>query len=152
MTIAVARASGRDAGAVAALVHRLLGEIHGGTPPAPLDRYARTGRRLLTEGDDYAALLARDGAQPVGVVTLATCASLYALGRFGVIAEFYVAPEWRSAGVGAALLRAAVAHARDRGWTRIEVGAPDVPRWARTVAFYTSNGLVEVGPRLKLPL
>ena len=32
---------------------------------------------------------------------------------------------------------------------RVEVGAPDVPRWQRTVNFYLKEGFVEVGPRLK---
>jgi hypothetical protein len=34
----------------------------------------------------------------------------------------------------------------------LEVGAPDVPRWQRTVDFYKRNGFKEVGPRLYLPL
>ncbi len=30
----------------------------------------------------------------------------------------------------------------------LEVGAPSVPKWQRTVDFYLRNGFEEVGPRL----
>ncbi|MFP6745114.1 MAG: hypothetical protein VCB77_08015, partial [Alphaproteobacteria bacterium] len=32
------------------------------------------------------------------------------------------------------------------GWLELEVGAPDVPRWQRTVDFYLGYGFKEVGP------
>ena len=35
---------------------------------------------------------------------------------------------------------------------QIEVGAPPMPQWQRTLDFYLRAGFVEVGPRLKLPL
>jgi hypothetical protein len=38
------------------------------------------------------------------------------------------------------------------GWGRLEVGAPDVPKWKGTLAFYRRNGFDEVGPRLKILL
>ncbi len=77
---------------------------------------------------------------------------MFARGAFGQITELYVRPELRSAGIAARLLEQAVAHARDRGWHRIDVGAPRQPDWAQTVAFYKAHGFVEVGPRLKLAL
>lgn len=66
-----------------------------------------------------------------------------------LIVELYIAPTYRSQGVGALLLDRAIAFARTRGWSRLEVGAPDQPRWSRTVDFYRRQGFVEVGPRLK---
>ena len=53
-----------------------------------------------------------------------------------------------AAEVGAGLLSAALTFARARGWRRLEVGAPAVPRFQRTVNFYVRTGFVEVGPRL----
>ncbi len=112
---------------------------------------AVTGRLLSEPG--FAALLAFDpSGEAVAVLTLSDCASIYALGRFGEIAEFYVVPEHRSTGLGARMIHAAASHGRERNWTRLEVGAPDLPRWQRTVDFYERCGFAEVGPRLKLSL
>ncbi|MCG8354004.1 MAG: GNAT family N-acetyltransferase, partial [Kiloniellales bacterium] len=71
---------------------------------------------------------------------------------FGEITELYIDPRYRSSGLGATMIEAAERVARERGWPRLEVGAPDVPRWQRTVDFYTRYGFVQVGPRLKLML
>ena len=73
-------------------------------------------------------------------------------GRFGEISELYVNPAARSGGVTPRLPRAAVGFAGAGNRDRLEVGAPDVPRWNRTVAFYRRNGFVEVGPGLTLIL
>lgn len=154
MPIAIKSATLEDAGTVAALIHRLLSELGDGGRIAAVEDYAEVCRKLLASDDDiFTAFLAYDSAeQPVGVVALSECAAVYARGRFGEITEFYVAPEQRSAGVGQRLLERAMAHGRARGWSRLEVGAPDVPRWARTVDFYKAKGFTEVGPRLKLAL
>ena len=50
------------------------------------------------------------------------------------------------------MLAAAAALARERGWPRLEVGAPDVPKWQRSLDFYLRCGFEEVGPRLRLLL
>ncbi len=50
------------------------------------------------------------------------------------------------------LVEAAAAIGRERGWTRLEVGAPPAAAWARSVAFYEECGFAEIGPRLGLAL
>ena len=50
------------------------------------------------------------------------------------------------------LIEAAVVLGRERGWPNIEVGAPSVPAWQRTVDFYLRSGFEEVGPRLDLTI
>ena len=144
-------ATAEDADTVAALTARLMEELAGELEEAYRPgRLAPVARRLLA-GDGFAALLAFDAAgEAVALLTLSECAAVYALGRFGEIAEFYVAPARRSSGLGARMVEAAAAQARARGWTRLEVGAPDLPRWQRTVDFYMRCGFAEVGPRLKL--
>jgi GNAT superfamily N-acetyltransferase len=69
-----------------------------------------------------------------------------------LLSELYVVPQFRSEGAGQELIREAVRFGHERNWGRLEVGAPDVPRWNRTVSFYRKNGFTEVGPRLKLLL
>ncbi len=153
MTIEVNAAGPADSMIVGTLAHRLVREL---APAAEISLadYQRAAAALLGGDTPYWALLARDGAggaqaEPVGLLTLNQCASIYAGGAFGEIAELYVAPEQRSKGVAPVLLEAARAFARQRGWSRLEVGAPDLPHWQRTVDFYLREGFVEVGPRLK---
>jgi GNAT superfamily N-acetyltransferase len=73
-------------------------------------------------------------------------------GRFGEICELYVVPDYRSKGVGALLIEAAVSFGRKRGWLGIEVGTPSAPTWQRTIDFYRRHGFEEVGPSLDLTL
>ena len=134
------------------LVYELLTEIDPGTA------YTRSvlvdaAKTLLTGGEGVWSFLATTPAnRDIGVVTLNECAAIYAGGRFGEISEFYVVPDFRSKGVGALLIEAAIAFGRERGWPDIEVGAPSVPTWQRTVDFYRRHGFEEIGPRLDLTL
>jgi GNAT superfamily N-acetyltransferase len=137
---------------VGLLIHELLVELY------PELGYARDGcvdsaRALLAGGDGVWSFLAttRDD-RDLGVVMLNECAAIYAGGRFGEISELYVAPDGRSKNVGARLTEAAAAFGRKRKWPFIEVGAPSVPAWQRTVDFYLKRGFEEVGPRLQLTL
>lgn len=154
MQVMVRQAEIEDAAHVGRLVHRLLSEL---TPPGrePPDSKSITNcaRRLIAANERVWALLAvteRDAH--VGVLTLNECAAIYAGGAFGEISELYVDPDFRSRGVAPLLIAAAAQHGRERGWSRLEVGAPDLPRWRRTLDFYLKEGFVEVGPRLKLAL
>lgn len=151
MSLTVRAASVADADLVGELAFRLVAEI---APEAAdkidLDAYRATSAKLLNGHGGFWAMIADDAdGGPVGLITLNECASIYAGGKFGEIAELFVEPGHRSAGVAAELVDAAIAFARERGWTRLEVGAPDLPRWQRTVSFYLKQGFLEVGPRLK---
>ncbi|MEM7121637.1 MAG: GNAT family N-acetyltransferase [Pseudomonadota bacterium] len=148
--LTIDQANAKDAATVADFVTRLLAELFDSARDP--EEMEATARDLLARPDLFTAFIARRGAQPVGVLTLATCVSVYASGRFGEIAELCVDPDQRSAGVGEALIAAAADYGRQQGWSRLEVGAPPAERWARTVAFYERNGFTEIGPRLGLAL
>ena len=154
MATSIRQAQSSDIDTVAALVHALLLEL---TPPdaeppkAEIVR-ASASRLLNEEGGVWAFVAEDEQGDAVGVMTLNECASIYAGGRFGEISELYVRSNVRSEGIGLELLEAAIGFGHAREWSRLEVGAPDVPRWNRTVSFYLKNGFVEVGPRLKLLL
>ncbi len=152
--IEIVEAQAGDAETVSRLVHALLVELFPEHSEAfDADRLRRTAETLLAEDAGVWGLIARTGnGQPVGVLMLNECASIYAGGRFGEISELYVAPAYRSTGAGARLVDAASEFAKSRAWSLIEVGAPDVPRWQRTVDFYLGYGFEEVGPRLSLKL
>lgn len=139
---------------VGTLVSRLLAELY---PDLAYtyrsERLIAVAEQLLGRAETVFAFVVTDSDdQAVGVLTLNRCASIYAFGYFGEISEVYVDPRYRSYGIGAELLAAAIAFARLKGWSMLEVGAPDVPRWQKTVDFYARNGFVEVGPRLYLSL
>ncbi len=152
--IQIVEAGVDDAKTVGRLVHALLVELdpeHGEAIDA--DRLCRTAETLLADDTGVWAFIARtQGGQPVGVLMLNECAAIYAGGRFGEISELYVLPAHRSVGVAPNLLAAACDLGRERGWSRLEVGTPPLPKWQRTADFYTRNGFVEVGLRLKFQL
>ena len=152
--ITVRQATIDDQGAVASLVRDLLFELS----PAYLETLdfeamKRATRELLADGQGLWAFLATTAErEDVGVATLNECAAIYALGRFGEICELYVKPAYRSSRVGAKLIDATADFGCKREWRVIEVGAPDVPKWRRTVDFYLRYGFTEIGPRLELKL
>jgi len=142
-----------DAPAVAEMVGALLTELRGLETMVDLTPLEDTARILLDGAHGYWAWLAPDATgAPAAVLTLNECASVYAGGHFGEICELYVRPDQRSTDVGRRLLDQATAFGRQRSWSQLEVGAPSLPRWARTVAFYKNNGFTEVGPRLNFKL
>jgi GNAT superfamily N-acetyltransferase len=139
-----------DAETVAQMVKALLEEIMAATGTAhfkadPAELRARC-REFLQQGA-YTVWLAREGKEWAGFVALTEACALYAGGAFGLIPEFYVSPEFRSRGVGAALLAAAREHGKARGWTRLEVTTPPLPEFERTLRFYAANGFEVAGGR-----
>jgi GNAT superfamily N-acetyltransferase len=77
--------------------------------------------------------------------------ALHVPGRYATIQDLWVDGEWRSRGVGAALVDELVALCGKQGVARIEVGLPresfDAIR--ATEAFYVSNGFEQLGPRMR---
>jgi GNAT superfamily N-acetyltransferase len=127
-TIEIAQAP--DIDTVLALVEALLAELgEEGQEFAQIDRLRlRDGlqREMASAEARFLALLARDDSgTAIGVLTLSTSFAVYAGGEYGVIDEMYVRPEWRSRGVGRALVDAAVGLARQRGWFRLDVTGPN---------------------------
>lgn len=99
----------------------------------------------------FLVMVAKDQQGTVlGFMTLSEAFALYANGNYGIINEMFVVPEYRSTGVGAALLKAAIRIGRDRCWTRIDVTAPEGEQWVRSKHFYEKNGFTFAGPKLKL--
>lgn len=148
--LTIAQAQPEDAEAVAHMVKALLEEIMAATGAAHFKAEEAELRirccDFLQQGA-YTVWLARKENETVGVVTLTEARALYAGGSFGLIPEFYVAPEFRSHGVGAALLDAVREHGRARGWTRLEVTTPPLPEFERTLRFYEANGFEVTGGR-----
>lgn len=151
--ILVREAEARDLPAVFALVAALLGELGEEGEEAGSLPFDDLAARLAEIGGRHRAFLAEaPSGEAVGVLTLAEGFALYAGGDYGIINEMFVAPAYRSDGVGARLIAAAAEHGRARGWRRIDVTAPESERWSRPRRFYETQGFTFAGPKLKLLL
>ncbi|MBN3726806.1 GNAT family N-acetyltransferase [Burkholderia sp. Ac-20379] len=139
-----------DAAPVADLVGRLYSELSNGAS-AGQDR-TRAVADILKRTDRCFGFLAIAGGVEIGVAMATEGVAIFAGGAYGQITELYVAPAFRSRGVASLLVRRVAELGRERGWRRIDVGAPRQPEWQRSVQFYLREGFVEVGPRLKLDL
>ncbi|MFM0283150.1 GNAT family N-acetyltransferase [Paraburkholderia sediminicola] len=139
-----------DAPAVAALVGALYAELNEGN--AVPDYRLESVEQVLRDSERSFAFAAVNDGVPIGILMLAEAVAVFAGGTFGQITELYVAPGYRSRGVASLLVRRAAEFGRERGWKRMDVGAPHQPRWSRSLRFYASEGFIEVGPRLRLEL
>src|SRR5262245_46299575 len=148
--IAIERLSMDAAPEVLAGVNALLAELGEEGDEAGITDIPAVLAAWRAAGDRFQAFVARaSGGRLAGLLTLFESFAIYAGGAYGVINEMYVAPDRRSAGVGAALIEAAAAYGRGRGWKRIDVTAPESPRWQRTRRFYETQGFRFTGPKLK---
>jgi branched-chain amino acid aminotransferase len=100
-----------------------------------------------------ALLVAEAGGEGgiVGVLAASWQHAIHVPGRYGTIQDLWVHPAWRSQAIGRDLLAAFYELAREEGAKRVEVGLPreDFPSLAQTEAFYSANGFVHLGPRMR---
>lgn len=148
----IQRAVPKDANAITELIKALLDELNGIPVEWDLNEQQALCGAMIEQGDYVVFHTTDDNGQCVGLITMSEAQALYAGGRFGVVHELYVLPSNRSQQQGRALIQKALEFAREKGWSRLEVGAPAYPQWARTKAFYLREGFEEVGPRLKYKL
>ena len=140
-----------DADLIAEMVARLLSELVG--TPIEKENYLNVTLDLLDTTNLYNVFLAFDNTNKcIGILSATESCSIYAEGRFGIIQELYVLPEYRSSTVGHRLISAVIDFGKTSNWKRLEVGAPDATKWNRTVSFYCREGFKEIGPRLSLKL
>ncbi len=145
-TALVRLAAAGDGPAVAALRAAWTAEWHGATSD---DGYAeRFAAWWASEGRRRLTWLAWAEAVPVGMVNLAVVERMPAPGRapsrWGYLGNAYVRPDWRSRGVGTALLTELLDHARSEGFVRVVLRPSD-----RSIPFYRRAGF---GPATSLLL
>jgi GNAT superfamily N-acetyltransferase len=108
-TFSITPATVDDCRQCAALLAAQLGE-HG--LEASRERLVQVLEKLVTDAGRGFLLLARDDNQIIGVGYVATILSAEHCGLVGWLEELYVLPEYRSRGVGTALLTAILERAR----------------------------------------
>ncbi len=132
-----------DTNSVAILLAALFEEVEH-TPDAEeiADIFAE-----IDEDDSHSTLLAlNEDDDIVGILTIVECLSISAGGKYGVLNELYVVPEYRSEGVGKMLVDEAKDLAETRDWKRIEVTTPG-DEFSKTLHFYEREGFYKIGPR-----
>jgi len=144
----VRTAAETDASEVVRLVTKLLSELRGEPWAGDEQSLIEKTRTFIKNGDCAAFLIETDGKN-IGVLTISVTVAVRTEGEYGIIQELYVEPKYRSGGYGKQLLDRAIDWAQEKGWPRLEVGAPPLPRWERTLTFYEKNGFVQIGHRLK---
>lgn len=110
--VVIGPATAADESALCGLLTRQLAEHDLPAEPA---RVGRAVAGILADGRTGFLLAARAGDLVVGVAYVAMIWSLEHGGPSSWLEELYVLPDWRSGGVGAALLRASLAQAKERG-------------------------------------
>ncbi len=138
-----------DLAGVVAAVAELLGELGATAPDGEGMRDA--ARALLADERAGAVLVAEAGGALVGVLVASWQTAIHVPGRYGLIQDLWVRPDWRGVSVGGAMVRALCELAGERGIARIEVGLPRAgfPALAATEAFYRANGFAALGPRMR---
>ena len=119
---AIRRAGAQDAGAAARLLFDFNTEF--GDPTPPPGELATRIEQLLDVGDT-AILLGAAGDQPVAVAVLRFRLALWSRAKECYLAELYVAPPHRGAGLGKALLEAAIQLARGEGADYMDLGTSE---------------------------
>ena len=123
----------------AATVARLLGRFRdwfGGEPSD--DELERSVKRLLDDPNTDYLLAAEGDGEPAGVCQLRFRYGVWLTAEDCCLEDLYVADEARGAGLGRALVQAAIARAAERGCRRIELDANEAN--AQAMALYESLG------------
>jgi GNAT superfamily N-acetyltransferase len=141
-----------DVAAAADAVEALLEELGGRRP----DRAALEAEVEALIDDEAVGelLVAEEEGAIVGVLGASWQRAIHVPGRYATIQDLWVDPDWRSRGVGAELVAALAARAREQGVARIEVGLPreDFAALEQTEAFYRGAGFEHLGPRMRFLL
>jgi GNAT superfamily N-acetyltransferase len=138
-----------DVAAAAAAVEALLLELGGRRPTRP--ELEAEVRALIEDPSQGEVLVADAGGEIVGVLAASWLRAIHVPGRYAVVEDLWVDAGWRSAGVGAGLVEALAALAREQGVARLEVGLPreSFAAIGKTEAFYSANGFEHLGPRMR---
>jgi GNAT superfamily N-acetyltransferase len=144
-TAVVRLATAGDGSAVAALRAAWTEEWHDATPDCGYaERFAAW---WASEGAQRLTWLAWADAVPVGMVNLAVFERMPSPGRapsrWGHLGNAYVRPDWRSRGVGTALLTELLAYARSEGFSRVVLRPSD-----RSIPFYRRAGFAPATSRM----
>ena len=127
-------------------VVRLLKTFPTGLGSTSIDwNNARHAYPELLNGERGLMLVAEIEGTVVGLVTLGFSFVLRFGGEYALIEDFIVHTDYRGRGLASLLLGAAMAEARQRGCSEVQVNGPS----KEGLPVYIKNGFVETGEHLK---
>ena len=138
-------ATGEDREDAVRLVRSLLIEL-GGTP-APLEELFPMFETLVSGGGAGFIVIGEEDGDATAVCTASFQQAMRTAGRYAIIQEMYVEPEFRSSGVGRAVIDFALDHAVRNGCQVVELGTPRVGD--RQIRFYERAGFTNIGARMR---
>ncbi len=135
---------------VSALLSELRGVRDVRLPPGA-ETLCRDVIAGVSRGAVFVAAPAQEEGRVVGLLGLSIQEALHVGGRYALIQELWVHADYRSAGVGAALVEACENYCREGALHMIEVCLPAARfgGFVRTLKFYEACGFVELGPRMR---
>ena len=145
MALNVRLATPSDGYEVLRLVNGLLVELGGS--PRPADAAGPVLDELADGGNAGFIVIAEVDGAARAVCTASFVQALRTVGRYAIFQEMYVEPDWRSSGVGRAVIDFALEHAVASGCQVVELGTPSIGE--RQIEFYERAGFVNVGARLR---
>ena len=128
------------------LIQELLIELTGKNENLDTERILND---LKSYSDKFILLFLKFNQTIVGVITIQEAFAFYTDGKYGIINELYIKPNFRSKGYGEILIKETIKIAKHKDWKRLDVTAPPGDKWKRTKEFYTQNGFQYTGPKLK---
>jgi len=142
---AIRRATREDEGQVIALLNQFppSDQVIGDSPAVGV-----TFRRVVESPGLGSILVAEDGGDIIGVITLSYPTAIRCGGLYTCVEEFIVGEQARGRGVGGRLLQAAIDEARERGCYEIQVNNPSDLGYP----VYLRHGLTTTGRHLRMQL
>ena len=128
------------------LIQELLIELTGKNENLDTERILND---LKSYSDKFILLFLKFNQTIVGVITIQEAFAFYTDGKYGIINELYIKPNFRSKGYGEILIKETIKIAKHKDWKRLDVTAPPGNKWKRTKEFYNQNGFQYTGPKLK---
>lgn len=138
-------ANGLDCDEVIRLVNILLKEL--GFIQVDYNLARNVYQELAKDSDVGFVILAKEKDALHGICTVSIAHAMRTGGSYAIVQEMYVSPELRRRKLGEKLLSEALAHAKARGCSAVEVGTP--PEGVLQSRFYKHLGFTRIGDRLR---
>ena len=103
------------------LIQELLIELTGKNENLDTERILND---LKSYSDKFILLFLKFNQTIVGVITIQEAFAFYTDGKYGIINELYIKPNFRSKGYGEILIKETIKIAKHKDWKRLDVTAP----------------------------
>lgn len=109
---------------------------------------AATFRQMVNHPEMGSIIIAEEGGEAIGIITLSYPTAIRCGGLYTCIEEFIVGEKGRGQGIGGKLLRAALEEASSKGCYELQVNNPSESGYP----VYLKYGLADVGRHLKIKI